>query len=244
MPGRSAGNEKREPLAPPTFDDFEAGSRITALAPVARSPGRCRVRIGRRALCVVREDEALAAGARVGTLWTPALASALAELASLDATRREALRSLARRGTSAARLVQALRRRGAPAPIAQRAASEMAELGALDELAFAQSVVAGALRARPAGAMLLRQKLRQRGVSDEIAHRVIHDALEGRDLAAEALDLAKSRARRMPASLDHQAKARRLLGLLARRGFDAGASWAAVRAALGTHDNDGGDDPG
>jgi hypothetical protein len=48
--------------------------------------------------------------------------------------------------------------------------------------------------------------------------------LETRDDLSVATELARSRAQRMPAALEPEAVARRLLGFLARRGYPEGLS--------------------
>lgn len=92
------------------------------------------------------------------------------------------------------------------------------ELGAIDDAAFTRAWVADRGLVRGYSAARLRQELRRRRVPAPL----IDDALaqlDDRDDLAVATELARTRAQRMPATLEPDAVARRLLGFLARRGY-------------------------
>lgn len=150
------------------------------------------------------------------------------ERAAFDA----ASKILARGPFGAEGLIARLVSRGFDEPIARAGVERLAELGLLREDASAEAIVHATRRDLPAGEALLRARLEQRGVDPLAAEEALHDATASTDDAAEALQLAKNAARRLPARLDDASKARRLLGLLARRGFSEDHAVDAVRAVI------------
>lgn len=78
---------------------------------------------------------------------------------------------------------------------------------------------------------MLRQELRRKGVPSE----VIEDAVAGIDVDGErarAIELVRVKARSL-ARLDAQARTRRLVGMLQRRGYPPGMAFSVVREVLG-----------
>ncbi len=225
---RSLGDD---PL-PALLELVRPGASISSLSPTGREGARVRIRVGRRIATTLPRSTIEAIGLRAGAMWTESLARPIAEAAWLDGVRLAAARMLNRRHLSRASLVRALVQRGAPEPLARRAAEDMAALGAIDESALAESLVSRAMAQRPAGPRLLRQKLAVKGVPRAVAERAIEAATAERDAAADALLLAERALARVPASLPAATKARRLLGALARRGFGPDVARAATREAM------------
>jgi regulatory protein len=83
----------------------------------------------------------------------------------------------------------------------------------------------------------LAQELRRRGVADELAAEAVA-ALGAEEELATARDLV---ARRLAATrcLPIEQRARRLAGLLARKGYHADIAWRVVRDALALDAEDG-----
>ena len=128
------------------------------------------------------------------------------------------LRSTRARPQTAAELRAKLSDRRYDTAVIGAAIARAAELGAIDDAAFARAWVADRGLVRGYSASRLRQELRRRRVPQPL----IDDALaqlEDRDDLAVATDLARTRAQRMPATLEPDAVARRLMGFLARRGY-------------------------
>ncbi len=167
------------------------------------------------------------------TRWTAELFDTLFE----EMTRQNALRSAMRMLTLSARsradLERSLVGRRHDRAAAVWAVEKMDSIGALDDESFAAGLVRRELIRKPAGRRLLESKLRAKGVSSEIIDRVICQALDERDVYADALKVAMSGARSLPESLEYMKKVRRLSGRLARRGFDADVVRRAVNEALG-----------
>jgi len=148
-----------------------------------------------------------------------------------------AVRVLGRRAVSRRRMLDKLRLRGCPEELAQRVVARLAESGLIDDRALAETVVAGQLARKPAGGAYLKSKLAAKGVERSVADEAVAEALEERDLRADALDLAL---RRAPATegLDMHVRRRRLTQYLARRGFQPSVCRDAVEAALRTAEAD------
>ena len=135
-------------------------------------------------------------------------------------------------------LAAALQLRGIPDDVADRVLDRFTEVGLVDDKAYAEAFVAAKHRERALGATALRTELRRKGV-DEVT---VAGAVEAIDQDAE-----RDRARGLVAKRVHAALAngepaarRRLLGLLARRGYSSELACAVVEDALAAHGRDGG----
>jgi len=153
------------------------------------------------------------------------------------AAREIALRRLSVRARSRKELTQDLKSRDVPADAAAEVLDRFAEVGLINDAAFAQEWVES--RGRRSGAARLRAELRQKGVAEED----IADAIGGRGDQADltnASELATRKAATMK-GLDRVVRQRRLTALLARRGYSS----AVIRRVIGevlqaeTPDDDG-----
>lgn len=128
-------------------------------------------------------------------------------------------------------LAGVLRTRGVPADTATAVLDRLGEVGLVDDAAFADQWVHTRHTGRGLGRRALAAELRRKGVSDEMAS----EALAGVDEAAEqrrASELVERRLRSILADAPHQAVARRLVGMLSRKGYPPGLARRVVRAAL------------
>lgn len=127
-------------------------------------------------------------------------------------------------------LATALRRRGIDDDVAAGVLDRLAEVGLIDDAAYAEAFVVTKHRDRGLGRAALRTELRRKGVDPALAAAAaagIDDETERQravELVAKRLDSA------MFAGPD--AAKRRLLGLLARRGYPPGLAIAVVDEAL------------
>lgn len=128
------------------------------------------------------------------------------------------LRSTKARPQTVAEQRAKLSDRGYEPAIIDGAIARASELGAIDDAAFARAWVADRGLARGYSVSRLRQELRRRQVPQPLIDGALAQ-LDGRDDLAVATELARARAQRMPATLEPEALARRLLGFLARRGY-------------------------
>ena len=129
-----------------------------------------------------------------------------------------------------AQLAAALRRRGVPAAAAETVLGRFADVGLIDDAMFARAWVQSRHHGRGLARRALAAELRARGVADSDIRAAVDQLSPDTELAtARALV-----ARRMAATRDQppQARARRLAGLLARKGYSPGLAFRVVREAL------------
>jgi regulatory protein len=114
------------------------------------------------------------------------------------------------------------------------------EVGLVDDAAFARAWVESRHRGRGLGRSALAGELRRKGVAPETIQEAV-DLIDPGDEEAAARALV---ARRLPATrrLAPEARMRRLVGMLARRGHPQGLAVRVVREALAADGT--GADPG
>jgi regulatory protein len=127
-------------------------------------------------------------------------------------------------------------------PLSRKQAIDLlSETGVVNDETAAERIVRSRRRNGGFGPLRLEAELRHRGVAPSIAGRQVSEQLEGADLAAECLELArKSRHRYEP--LDTQAQRAKLAAFLMRRGYPGEHVWKAVRHLLAETGIDVGDD--
>jgi regulatory protein len=135
-----------------------------------------------------------------------------------------------------AELADLLAEREIPAEVATKVLDRFNEVGLIDDAAFASAWVESRHRGRGLARRALAQELRRRGVDDELAR----DALEELDPDQEAATARALVRRKLPAmrSLDRQAAMRRLLGMLARKGYPGGLAMTIVKEELAASDEE------
>jgi regulatory protein len=123
-----------------------------------------------------------------------------------------------------------MRRRGIPVEAAEAVLARLTEVGLIDDAAFARAWVESRHHGRGLARRALSAELRQRGVGrPEITAAV--DALD----QAEELDTARRLvAKGLPATRGKPlpVRVRRLVGLLARKGYPAPLAYRVVREAI------------
>ena len=153
-----------------------------------------------------------------------------AEPGSEEAARAICLRLLTAGPRTRAQLATALRKRRIPDEVAESVLSRFAEVGLIDDAAFARAWVESRHHGRGLARRALSAELRQRGISDGEVRSAV-GLLRPQDELATARRLV---AKRMPASRGKPmpARARQLMGMLARKGYSAGLAAQVVREAL------------
>ena len=192
--------------------------QVTALEPDPRRPDAVRVEIGGVRFGAVARDFAIREELTVGREVDPGLQERLAAAADVEAAFRTALRSLEVRSFARGDLGRRLQRKGHPRAAVDTALARAVQLGLLDDAAFARGYVE-TRAARGRGPSRLTRDLLSMGVERSVIDRVVADHWpEGSDRSAVPLALAQKRAAQL-GTLPRQAKRRRLVAYLARRGF-------------------------
>lgn len=210
---------------------------ITAIRPLSDDSNRFAVRVGRKAVATLHQEQIESLGLVVGMPFTGSLAQQLQTAAAAEAARIDAVRLLNRRPLSAGELDFRLRRKGHPPELVAAAVGRMVDKGLIDELRYARSLIELTLNRKAAGPALLKRKLFQHRINPAI----IQQALAGvpASTAADARALAEKKLRSPSLrKLEPDKRYRRLSGMLARRGFDPGVIRQAL-AGLNQFDAEG-----
>jgi regulatory protein len=155
-----------------------------------------------------------------------------------EAARAVCLRLLAVRPRTRAELATALRRRGIPDEDASAVLERYDEVGMIDDAAFARAWVTTRHHGRGLARGALARELRQRGVDSEAIAPALDELDEGAE-ARMARDLVARRMRSMT-GVSPDAAFRRLVSMLARKGYPAGLAVRTVRDALAGTDSGAG----
>jgi regulatory protein len=140
------------------------------------------------------------------------------------------LRLLTAAPRTRAQLADALSRRGVPADAAESVLSRFAEVGLIDDAMFATSWVESRHYGRGLGRRALAAELRRRGVDRgdiEAAVEQLSDETE----RATALALVERRLASTTGSSE-AARIKKLVGMLARKGYSAGLAYSVVKEAI------------
>jgi regulatory protein len=193
-------------------------TRITALLPDPRRPGAVRIEIDGARFGAVTHEVASSEGLTVGQEVDSALRTRLSAAADVEAAYRTVLRALEVRSYAKGDLGRRLQRKGHSRPAVEAALARAAELGLLNDAAFAQGYVE-TRAARGRGPSRLMRDLLAMGVDRSVIDRTLSTHWpEGSDRTTVPLALARKRAAQLGA-LPRPTKRRRLVAYLARRGF-------------------------
>ena len=195
-------------------DDAKATTRRRSIA--LRLDGKAWLRVEPEAFA----ELGVAAGDEIDAARRAEVETALARVRA----RLFVIRSLSAKAQSTAEIEKKLAARDVPADIVLEAIERVMGYGYLDDAALAGQLARG-MRSRGYGRRRAEQKLRERGLHGPTAAAALADAYAEQDEAELALEALGRR----PVTDD--AERRRALAFLARRGFSAGAAWAAIRRA-------------
>jgi regulatory protein len=146
-----------------------------------------------------------------------------------EVAREICLRQLAVRPRTRAELATALARRGISEEVAAGVLDRYDEVGMIDDAAFARAWVTSRHQGRGLARRALANELRQRGVDAEVTNEALGE-LDEETEAATARALVDRRLRSVTGP--PEAVFRRLVGMLARKGYPPGVAIRAVKDAL------------
>nr|WP_084479258.1 recombination regulator RecX [Nocardia jejuensis] len=146
------------------------------------------------------------------------------------------LRLLADRARSRSELEDRLAAKGYSPEVAARALDRLAEVGLIDDSAFAHQWVQSRHTFSGKGKRALAQELHRKGVAKEDADEAL-STITSEDEQDRAADLVRRKLRTLPADLDREKIIRRLVGMLARRGYNSSTAYAVVKSELADLDS-------
>lgn len=147
-----------------------------------------------------------------------------------DRARQVCLRLLGARPRTRAELATALRRKGVADEVAAAVLDRLTEVGLVDDAAFADSYVYSQHAYQGLGRRALTAQLRRRGVDHEVTSAAVA-TVDADAERARAVELVSRRLQRMP-DTDEPTAIRRLVGMLARKGYPQGLAYDVVRTEL------------
>jgi regulatory protein len=151
--------------------------------------------------------------------------------------RQVCLRLLTLAPRTRAQLADALRKRGIPDTVAAGVLDKYADVGLIDDAAFARAWVESRHYSRGLAGRVLAAELKQRGVGVG----EIRDAVEELGPDAEVATARKLVAQQLAGTRGQpaQARTRRLAGMLARKGYPPGLAFRVIREAMEAEGADG-----
>ncbi|MFJ6139644.1 recombination regulator RecX [Kitasatospora sp. NPDC092286] len=127
-------------------------------------------------------------------------------------------------------LADALRKREIPDEVADGVLTRLEEVGLIDDAVFAQAWVESRHAVRGLSRRALAQELRTKGVAGDLVEQAV--AQLDQDDEEDAARALVERRLRVTRGLERQARMRRLVGMLARRGYSEGLAYRVVREVL------------
>ncbi|GAA0355604.1 hypothetical protein GCM10009530_00860 [Microbispora corallina] len=140
------------------------------------------------------------------------------------------LRLLTMAPRTRAQLADALRKREVPEEAAQAVLERFSEVGLIDDEAFAAAWVSSRHAGRGLARRALAQELRHRGVDEETVKDAVGQLDPEQEVETARALVAKKLASTRGA--DPRARTRKLVGMLARKGYSPGLAFRVVREAL------------
>jgi regulatory protein len=147
-----------------------------------------------------------------------------------ERARQICLRQLSLAPKTRAQLHEVLAKRDIPADVADVVLSRFADVGLIDDAAFAKAWVESRHYSKGLAGRALKAELRRRGVADDD----IKEAVDTLDPDAEVETARRLVARKLASTKGQPAetRTRRMAGMLARKGYPAGLAFRVIREAL------------
>jgi regulatory protein len=140
------------------------------------------------------------------------------------------LRQLSLAPRSRAQLERKLNQRGCDPDVAARVLDRMTEVGLVDDEAYAELLVRSKRETKGLARKGLAHELRKQGIDQDVADEAL-DQVGTEDERARAELLVAKKLRTM-AGLAPDVQARRLAGMLARKGYSGDVAWPVIREAV------------
>jgi regulatory protein len=143
------------------------------------------------------------------------------------------LRLLTARARTRAELAAQLIKRGYPDDVSARVLDRLTDVGLVDDEDFAEQWVRSRRVNAGKGRRALASELRTKGIDDEVIAAALEDIDSDAERSrAEQLVADKLRRERLTDDTDDAKVARRLVGMLARRGYGQSMAFDVVKVAL------------
>lgn len=226
MPFASTRRERPDP----STRDLRDGT-VTRVAQQAKDPERVNVEIDGAFAFGLSMALAVEAGLRKGLALSAERQRSLLVAEEGHAARAAALGALAQRAHTTDELRRKLGDRGFDPAVVEDTLARVAEMGMLDDAAYAEAYARGRFAGRGHGPSRIRQDLRQRGVSAEHIEAALAALDEAEDVSGRATHDAAQRWASLVSEPDARKRKKKTLDFLLRRGHSFDVARAAVDAA-------------
>ncbi|RBP67853.1 regulatory protein [Brevibacterium sanguinis] len=142
--------------------------------------------------------------------------------------KKTAMNMLAMRDHSSSELREKLEKRDIPPAVIDELIAKLRRSDLLDDAEFAQRYVRAHRERRKLSRGALRRELTKKGIEPEIIADVVEDVEGEEELARQVAEKKAASSR----GLDHEVRQRRILGMLARRGFSSAVCLKVTRDVL------------
>jgi regulatory protein len=154
----------------------------------------------------------------------------LSSVDNLEERARNIVLKLLERGPkSSFELAEALEKHEIPSEIATHVIQRFTDVELIDDAAYAQQVSEASRRTKGLARSMVKRKLADKGLDQEIINQVASDISDEDELSA-ATEIAIKRLGQL-AKLAPEVRNRRLIAFLQRRGFGSAVVFAAIREA-------------
>ncbi|UFU04197.1 recombination regulator RecX [Ruania suaedae] len=141
-----------------------------------------------------------------------------------------ALRKLNAAPQSRAQLAEAMAAKDVPDEVAEKVLDRFTEVGLVDDAAYAEMFVRSRHNDRGLARRALAQELRRKGIEGDVADEAL-EAVQPEDEHERARELVRRKAR-STTGLEFQKRRRRLVSMLARKGYGPAVALSAVDEVL------------
>lgn len=117
-----------------------------------------------------------------------------------------------------------------PEDVIAQVLDRMTEVGLIDDAAYAKAFTSSRHEGRGLSASAIRRELQRKGIDKDVADEAVTE-IDPEDEWARAYELASRRAR-STTNLDKDARVRRLVSMLARKGYGGGVAYGVVKQVL------------
>ena len=208
-----------------------ADGQITAIKAHPKRRKHYSVFVNDDEVLTVHEDVVVALGLRVGAPVNQDLLERAAREQDIANARLSALRLLGVRSRSRRKLQEALERKGSAADVVEETLVELENLGLVNDEQFARDLAQSLLRRQGYGRQRLLYRLRESGVTREVAAEAVAETLQGVDETQRALAALERRLPRWEALPPSKRRAKAYQHLI-RLGFDGDVVSDALGSAL------------
>jgi SOS response regulatory protein OraA/RecX len=182
-----------------------------------------------------RQADPVAAGSQPGEpdrrAGTRRLAPGDRPEATLEQAKDVCLRLLSVRARSRAELEKRLGEKGFRLEVTEAALERFTEIGLINDASFAEQWVHERHTYSGRGKKALQRELREKGVAPSDAAQALSMVTDDAE-NARAADLVRRKLRTLPREMERDKAVRRLVGMLARRGYDQSTAFAVVTTEL------------